>query len=339
MGVTIKEVAEQAGVSTATVSRVLNGSGAVTAETRRRVEQAIRLLRYRPNVAARSLITSTTSTIGVLLPDLFGEFFSEIIRGVDAEVQRHRRHLLVSSSHDDLRQIEVALSTMAGRVDGLIVMAPRVAADALAASLPRDLPVVLMSCFLGEDVDALVVDNHGGAYQMVRHLGRHGHRHVAFIGGPTGNYDAEERRRGYRAALADAGLGWVAHLEIDADFTEQGGYAAMRQLLECSPRPTAVFAANDAMAIGALQALRDVRVRVPSDVAVAGFDDIPIARYLTPALSSVHVAIYELGVQAVRVLMDAIAAGDQHHPRRHVLPTRLVIRESCGGHVPEAERP
>src|SRR5690606_20222611 len=137
-----------------------------------------------------------------------------------------RRHLLVSSSHDDLRQIEVALSTMAGRVDGLIVMAPRVAADALAASLPRDLPVALMCCHLGDDFDALVVDNHGGAYQMVRHLGRHGHRHVAFIGGPAGNYDAEERRRGYRAALADAGLGWVAHLEIDADFTEQGGYAA-----------------------------------------------------------------------------------------------------------------
>ena len=336
---TIKDVAREANVSVATVSRVFNDSGPVSEQTRQRIRDVAARLRYSPHGGARSLITNKTHTIGVLLPDLYGEFFSEVIRGMDQAAQRHGYHLLVSSSHDDKTEIEAALLAMRGRVDGVIAMSPHLDAPSLVANVPATLPVVLLNCPVnGESYDALTIENRRGAYEMVRHLAALGHRSIAIIGGAAGNYDAAERLEGYRAALKRLRIARRDEWEIDGDFTEASGHRAIARVLALDNRPTAVFAANDAMAIGALCALREAGVRVPEDIAVVGFDDIPLAKYMSPPLTSVHVAIADLGARGVETLLHAIESKNGHTPQRQHLPTTLVIRRSCGTPA-EGERP
>lgn len=337
--VTIKDVARAAGVSVATVSRVYNSSAPVRQDTRDRVRAVAEQLGYSPHGAARSLITSRTHTLGVLLPDLYGEFFSEVIRGVDGAAQRAGYHLLVSSLRGESHGLEAALRSMRGRVDGLIVMSPDLDAGAAGRSLPSGFPVVLLN---GPPSDAayasLVVANAEGAQAMVAHLAGLGHRRIALVGGAARNYDAEERRRGYRQGLGEAGLPWRPDYEVAGDFSEESGHAAALRLLSLPEPPTAIFAANDCMAIGALSACRDHGRKVPDDVAVAGFDDIPMARYVDPALTSVHVDISALGARATERLLDALRAPANRDLRRETLPTTLVVRRSCGALTPTPMR-
>lgn len=327
---TIKDVAFAANVSVATVSRVLNDSGPVSDSTRRRIREVAARLRYAPHGAARSLITHKTDTLGVLLPDLYGEFFSELIRGMDEAATEHRFHLLVSSSHADKGEVEASMRAMRGRVDGLIVMSPDLDAASFQ-NIPDSLPLVLLcSRSNGTDLDSLTIQNCGGAREMVRHLVKLGHSRIAIVKGAVGNFDAKERLRGYRAALRDAGIASDRALEANGGFTEAGGYAAAAELLAMKPRPTAIFAANDSMAIGVLSALKDAGLRVPNDIVVAGFDDIPLARYMDPPLSSVRVPIAQLGRRAVEMLMVGVTEGNKHTRRRERVPIKLVIRQSCG---------
>jgi LacI family transcriptional regulator len=226
---------------------------------------------------------------------------------------------------------------MRGRVDGLLLMSPDVSPEVLH-TLPPSLPVVLLcSQVRGSDTDTVTIQNFSGARDMVSHLLSLGHRRVAIIKGAAGNYDAAERLRGYRAALRENGVKPDPVIEVEGEFTEAGGYAAAMKLLGITPRPTAIFAANDSMAIGALSALRESRVRVPADIAVAGFDDIPLARYIDPPLSSVHVPIYNLGERAVELLIHGISHKNSHTRKRERLSTHVVIRRSCG--APVVERP
>jgi len=327
--VTIKDVARQAKVSVATVSRALNQSGPVREATRLRIQEIAHRMRYVPHSAARSLITSRTDTLGVLLPDLYGEFFSEVIRGMDEAAQRHGFHLLVSSSHADKGEVEAAMRAMRGRVDGVVVMCPDLDAASLL-NIPKALPLVLLcSSANGYGADSVTIDNCRGARAMVRYLISLGHRRVAIIKGASGNFDAAERLRGYRLALREAGIAPTAHLEREGAFTEAGGYAAARELLDLNPRPTAIFAANDSMAIGALSLLRECDVQVPSEIAIAGFDDIPLARYMDPPLSSVRVPICELGARAIEILVHGIAHKNDHVRQRVRVSTELMIRRSC----------
>jgi LacI family transcriptional regulator len=340
---TIRDVAREAGVSVATVSRVFNNSGPVREETRRRISEVALRLRYSPNSAARSLSTRQTDVIGVLLPDLYGEFYSEVIRGIDQLVQREGWHLLVSSSHNERTDIEAALRAMRGRVDGLLVMSPDLDAQALAENLPANLPVVLLNCEVdGRAYDSLNIDNYGGARAMMRHLLERGHRRIGLITGLPRNHDARERLRGSQAALVAAGVAAEPGLVVQGDFSEDSGYRAARVLLERGPLPSAIVAGNDSMAIGALSALAESGVRVPEDVALVGFDDIPIARYVAPPLTTVRVRIPELGGRAAARLLAALAKDGPREPVQELLPTELVIRRSCGAegggltvHVPQ----
>ena len=331
MSTTIKEVAQKAGVSIATVSRALNNVGSVDDRTRLLVQKTARELRYVPSALGRNLSRRKTEAIGLVLPDLFGEFFSEVIRGTDQTAQEHHYHLLVSSSHSSRDEIVAVLRAMRGRVDGLIIMSPHIDARTLHENLPSLLPTVLVNCAVrGSDFDSISIDNFGGARAMAKHLLGHGHRRIAFIGGAPDNLDASERLRGFRQACAEAGLGPPDALEVFGDFSEESGYAAARQLLARSHMPTAVFAANDSMAIGALSAFREGGLRIPDDIGLAGFDDIPIAGYLTPTLTSVRAHISELGTLAMIKVLRAIR---EHglHPRGHeIIRTDLSIRASCG---------
>ena len=295
MPATIRDVARAAGVSVATVSRALNGADNVLPETRQRIQEAAKALRFTPSGAARSLITRRTDTVGALLPDLFGEYFSELIRGIDQAARARGLHLLVSSSHGDADEAAAAMRAMNGRVDGLIVMSPHADANFLQHNLPGSLPAVLLNT--GAELAGharFVVDNFGGAQAMTRHLAASGRKRIAFIGGPQGNHEAQERLRGYRAGLKSG----MKEAVFEGDFTEEAGWAAGRRIAQTKPRPDAVFAANDMMAVGCLAALREAGLRVPEDVALGGFDDIPIARYITPALSTIRVPIAALGAAA-----------------------------------------
>jgi len=316
--VTIKDVAAQAGVSVATISRVLNSKGPVREATSRRVMETCQALRFTPHGVARSLSIRRTHTIGLLLPDLHGEFFSEVIRGIDAVARRSGYHLLVSGFHSDRQEMIAVFRAVRGRVDSLIVMSPDREASELCAYLPAGFPVVLLN---NTGVSrSISIDNYGGAAAMVCHLRAQGHTRIAFVKGPDQNADAAERLRGYRNTSAQT-------IEFDGNFNEEAGYEAGLRVLSMTQKPSAVFAANDAMALGVLNAFRDGGVGVPHDIALAGFDDIPIARYVTPPLTTVKVPIAELGRRAFDL---AISDEEERH---EVLPTTLVIRESCGSTI------
>jgi len=325
---TIKDVAREAGVSVATVSRVFNESAVVSEGTRRNVREVAERLNYWPNGAARSLITNRTQAIGVMLPDLFGEFYSEILRGMDCTARKAGFHLLVSSSHADAHELVGALRTIRGRIDGLIVMAPDLDAGSAIRATAAALPLMLIAPEAGfEAHDTIAIANRKGAHAVVRHLVRLGHQRIATIAGPARNADALQRLEGYRAALRARG---ADALEILGDFTEPSGYEAGARLLKLHPRPSAVFAANDYMAIGVMGALSDAGVRVPEDIAVVGFDDIPMARYLNPALTTVHVDAYRLGERAVERLLEPLSGLTGQAICHEVLPATVVVRSSCG---------
>lgn len=327
MSVTIKDVALAAKVSVATVSRAINGHDNVAEAVRRRVLAVAHELRYSPHHAARSLSSRRTHTIGVVLPDLHGEFFSELVRGIDHVARDCGLHLLVSSYHGHPEEQASALRAMRGRVDGLLVMSPHVGnIDFLSENLAA-LPAVLINSQPTEsDHIAFGIDNYGGARAMVEHLLAAGHRRVAFIAGPPNNFDAFERLRGYRDALL-AGDSTATPWVLPGDFSESSGHQAGQMLLEAAERPDAVFAANDMMALGCLFALTQGGVRVPDDIALAGFDDIPIARYVAPSLTTMRVNMPELGAHAMRLLL-ALQNGEDVSDRLAPLVPELIERDS-----------
>ncbi len=338
---TIKDVARAAGVSVATVSRVFQGSPLVASATARQVQRAAVCLDYSPNGAAQSLSTRNARTLGVLLPDLHGEFFSEAIRGIDHAVRAERFQVLLSSSHADAREMISVARSLRGRIDGLIVMAPDAGSARVIEDIARYFPVVLLNPGVrAKSCCAVSIANSDGAHQVVRHLIELGHERIAIVRGPSGNVDAKERLRGFRKALRKAGLGVPRGFEISGDFTQRSGYESAQTLLGLRPRPTAVFASNDYMAIGLMSALSEAGVRVPEELAVAGFDDIPLAQYVRPPLTTVRANAYELGERAVRMWFDSARARIARKvPRHEVLPAALVVRSSCGSGNGAALRP
>ena len=323
---TIRDVANRAAVSVASVSRVLNGAGPVAEATRQRVLEAVEALQYVPHSGARSLSTSRTQTVGVVLPDLYGEFFSELIRGLDLAAREHGYHLIVSSSHDDAEEASAVIRSMRGRVDGLIVLSPHLDAANLAASLAGRLPIVLMNGGPAESGrPSIVVDNHGAAVVAVNHLLGLGRSRIAHIAGPAGNLEAEARMAGYVEAMASAGL---EPMIIEGDFNQGSGHRAGALLMAGPSRPNAVFAANDMMAIGALLAFQEAGVRCPEDVAVVGFDDVPVAALVRPSLTTLRIRIAETGRGALDRLVGMIEGVEGADRPFEVVRPELVIRQS-----------
>lgn len=325
---TIRDVARRAGVSVATVSRALNKIGPMSQETMKRVADAAKAMRYVPHAAARSLSIRRSLTICVLLPEVHGEFFSELVSALDLAARERGYHLLVSSSHDDTAEMGAVLQALRGRVDGIILMWPQKTPGGIGRVLSDDLPAVLINSS-ARGRRSIQIDNYAGARAMTEHLIASGHRAIAFIGGPEKNVDALERLRGFREAISAAGLSRQS-VELNGRFTEESGYDAVSRMRASGARPTAIFAANDAMAIGAMFALREAGVLVPEQVALAGFDDIPIARYLSPQLTTVSVDIGELGRRAVAHLLSEIETPGGATRRKELIKTTLAIRESCG---------
>lgn len=325
---TIRDVAREAQVSVASASRAMNGRSNVTDATRRRVLQAAERLNYVPHFGARSLTMRQSNTIGVVLPDLFGEFFSEIIRGIDCATHRRGLQLLLANMHGSASETAAAIRAMRGRVDGLLIMGPSVDSQFLAENLPRGLPAVVLNGRLdGAGHGSISIDSFAGAKTMVAHLVGRGSKRIAHISGPEGNSDAGERLRGFREAVHGL-LGDRDPIVLPGDFSEESGFQAGSAIADNRRGIDAVFAANDVMAVGCQAALATAGLGVPDDIAVAGFDDIPIARYVTPALTTMRVHIADLGTQALELLVDTVAAKGEPSPPPRTLMPELVVRQS-----------
>ena len=326
---TIRDVAQRAGVSVATVSRVLNKSAAVGEAKRKRVEEVALALGYTPNPNALSLLGQSTGGIGVLLPYIAGDFFSGFLDGIDRATSDAGYYLIVSSSHRNVAEFRAVIQGLNRRVDGLIVMSTEVPARTVLGWLPGDLPVTFVNTDVsGVEADAVNFDNRGGARALTEHLLDRGHTRVAFLAGPEGSLDAEDRLDSFRETLAARGL--EPTLVIPGDFTLESGRNAVAAILAADPRPTALFAANDLSAYGVMSGVRDVGLSVPGDLAIAGFDDIQLTRFSSPTLTTVRAPVLEMGRMAIDRLLTRIR--DEAPPTRPtLLPTEVVVRESTGG--------
>jgi LacI family transcriptional regulator len=327
---TIRDVARRAQVSVASVSRVLNRSDNVSEATRERIVAAVEELGYVPHAGARSLSLARTGAIGVVLPNLHGEFFSEIVRGMDGLATERGYLLLLSNMHAQSGEAETVLKAMRGRVDGLIVMAPHLDDEEFATALPGGTPAILVNSRVRVGGrPAIRLDNAAGARAVAEHLVAIGRRRIIHITGPLGNIDAEERATAFNQALA-------LHRDVQSEivqgnFYEESGRAAVSALIAGGHRFDAIFAANDMMAIGALVALRAAGLRVPDEVAVAGFDDVPLASHL--GLTTVRVRIAELGERAIQRLTQILEGGEDGGAEELHAP-ELVVRASSVAAVP-----
>ena len=326
---TLFDVCRHTGLSTATVSRVLNNASNVTAETRSRVERAMAELGYVPNYAARALAGQRQRMLGVVFPEIGPGFWAEILMGLDSAAADNRYHLLTAFSHggDDERDLVLRL-LREGRIDALVVMNLRLS-DEFAAEIERlTIPLVLIDRPVPElDASSVTIDNIGGASMALSHLFNHGHRDVALMIGDAQTYDSQQRLEGCRRAVVAAGGRWNDDLVWPGAFTEESGRDLMARWLATGRKPPrALFCFNDNLAIGAMDVLREKGYDVPRDVAIVGFDDVAAARHL--GLTSVHVPMRDIGRAAATMAIDGIAGKD--FERHVVVPTSLIPRRSCG---------
>ncbi len=330
---TIKTVAARAGVGRTTVSRVINGSELVSEKARAAVLAAIAELNYVPNSVARGLVTSRTNSVALVIPESASRlgsepYFSAVIRGVSTALAETRTQLQLVLVRDQAERDQLTESVAERRVDGVLLVSVH-EHDPLPGLLEdMGLPTVLAGRRSpDESLSHVHSDNTGGAATAVGHLLARGRRTVATISGPLDMDVARSRLLGWRETLEKAGHEATDRLVASGDFTEEGGEAAMRSLVERVPELDAVFVASDVMAAGALAELRRQGRRVPDDVAVVGFDDSIIARHSNPPLTTVRQPVEEIGSMIAHILLEEI--GNPEEPRRHVtLPTELVVRES-----------
>jgi DNA-binding LacI/PurR family transcriptional regulator len=341
---TIADVATRAGVSIATVSRVVNGSTPVIGDTAERVRSAISDLHYHPRAAARVLASRRTDTLGLLLPEIGGAFFPPLLRGIESEARLAGYDLLVhATSHIPHASTPAPHRPLAEHnTDGLIVFTQSIDLHELARLHKNKFPLVLLfeTPPAKTAIPSVIVENKSGAQKLVSHLIEvHGRRRIGFLRGPAGNEDSSERERGYRAALKSHGLSFDPALVGVGAFNDEDGQSAVQEWLADGLEFDAVFAGDDDSAIGAMRALKLAGRRVPEDISVAGFDDLPYASYISPALTTVRAPIEEIGREAVRKLIGVIRGRPAAAPA--LMHTELVIRESCGcesGPVPQFEQ-
>jgi LacI family transcriptional regulator len=339
---TLRDVATHCGVSTATVSAVVNGAEWVSPATRVRVQRAVDEMGYRPNQFARGLKTQRGYAVGVIVSDLTNPFFTEVVRSLSHALHADgRAHFLCDTDHrSDVG--ESSLRMLAdNHVIGLVLIGDSVPEDAVRRYVRRrgHVPIVAIERDYDiESVSTVVVDSELGAYTMVKHLLGQGHRRIALITGPThgggsATYGREQRLHGYQRALRDAGVEPDPRLVVEGNFRYAGGQHAMRRLLGAGKIPDAVFASNDMMALGAMSVLRDAGLFIPDDIAIAGFDDIPPAALTTPGLTTMAMPMSELGRAAAMLLAEKLV-DDVGGAVRKVFDPQLVVRHSSGRRAP-----
>jgi DNA-binding LacI/PurR family transcriptional regulator len=325
---TIRDVARRAGVSHQTVSRVINGHELVSGKTRDRVELAIRELDYVPSPIARGLTSNRTHSIGLVSSAISDHFFGEVAAGAEVEARRRGYYLMIASVEEHVEADEQGYLRLMleRRVEGLIVARPRLPISVDQVSMHR-VPVVAIASAEAPGLTVVDVDNRSGGKEAVEYLLTQGHRRIATVTGPMEWRSSQQRLDGYREALSAAGVAFDPSLVEQAHgWDPADGQAAMARLLARGMSFTALFAYSDLIAIGAIQQLRTSGVRVPERVSVVGYDDIPVAAYVDPPLTTIHQPMREVGERAASLVLDAITHGGRGEPQ--MLPARLVVRGS-----------
>ena len=332
---TISDVAKRAGVSPATVSRFLSGQSVRAAAA---IDSAITELAYSPSAIARSLKSGLTRNVGVVVPDISNPFFAAVVRGIESGSSVQANNVMLCNSDESADRQNQLLASLIGLIDALI-LTPAIESSEVPEALRRhDVPVVLLDREFGEDLgfDSVLVDNFGGSRQVGRYLAQLGHRRIAVISGPLDSTPGRLRHEGFMAGVAEAGVEPPDELVHIGDFRETSGYVGLKSLLAAGP-PTAVFVANNLMAVGALRACKEEGVKLPDDLSFASFDDLELGHLLEPAITTVTRPTVAQGALAMSLLTERLSGEAPAQARRCVLETRLSVRDSCAA-VPVLSR-
>ena len=326
---TMKDVAQLAGVSTATVSRALMNPEKVSVSTRKRVETAVLEAGYSPNTLARNLRRNESKTIITIVPDICDPYFAEIIRGIeDAAVENDYLVLLDDSGQQKKRESSFVNLVFTKQADGMLLLGTDHPFD-VSKPEQKNLPPMVMACEFAPELElpTVHIDNLTSAFEAVNYLAQLGHKRIAQISGPTTATLCKFRQQGYQQALRRAGVSMNPAYSTVGDFTFEAGAQAVRQLLALPEQPTAIFCHNDAMAIGAIQEAKKLGLRVPQDLSIVGFDDIQFAQYCDPPLTTISQPRYEIGRQAMLMMLDLLKGNDVQAGSR-LLEAKLVVRGS-----------
>ncbi len=329
---TIKQIAKKANVSIATVSRALNNDSKVTDETRKKIIRISDDLNYKPNLIARNFAKKTSYTIGLILPDISDEFFTDIIRGVDEITFRNGFYTMVASSHKHRTLTDsITAFTQTGLVGGVILLVSAMTDDLKKILDQTKIPVVLIGGGKQEhDFDTVSIDNYQGAFNATEYLiKKKKFKKIAHITGPSENYDAYLRKKGFIDACKKNSVSINKSFIVDGNYTIDSGYHGFIQLYGLPERPEAIFAANDMMALGCYDAANYFNVKIPDDISLIGFDDIFMSKYINPSLTTVRVQIEEVGKAAADLLINRLNNSNGKHHSLIKIPTELIIRNSC----------
>ena len=326
----IQDVAKKAGVAPITVSRVINNSGYASQATRKRVEAAIAELGFVPNTLARSLRSGHTNTLALVMTDITNPFFTTLARGVeDTASAAGYTVIFCNTDESEEKERQYLQVLLQKRVDGILLVPARSAPFSVRFVQEHDTAVVVVDGRVPEvKADVVRCDSEGGAYQLAKLLVRQGHRRIAMFSGPHGVSTSEDRVSGCLRAFAEAGLGEDACQVYYGAFTQENGYALTQQVMAANPRPTAVFAGNNFIAIGTQKALRDLGLRVPEDIALVGFDDLPPALVTFPILTVAAQPAYAMGQKATELLLARLSGNAPEEWQEIILPTEIIVRQS-----------
>jgi LacI family transcriptional regulator len=326
---TLNDVARLAGVSTMTVSRVINGSGYTSPESRARVNRAIAELGYMPNVLARQLRSSRTKTLALVLTDIANPFFTTIARGVEDAARAQGYAVMFCNTDESVdEELEYVRVLIQRRVDGVLLVPATDSSGSIELLRKHELPVVVLDRRVRSGgVDEVRGDSEAGAYLAVRHLIDLGHRRIAVLAGPEAVSTSADRVGGYKRALAEAGMDAASQQVLFGEYTEASGYAMTGQILAASEMPTAIFAGNNFIAFGAIQRLRESGMEIPEDMSIVVFDDLPQG-WILPFLTVISQPAYEIGKQAAELMLERLASDEPIAPRTIVLPSSLIVRRS-----------
>jgi DNA-binding LacI/PurR family transcriptional regulator len=329
---TIKQIAKKANVSIATVSRALNNDIRVTDETKEKVLRISNELDYKPNLVARNFVKKTSYAIGLILPDISDEFFTDVIRGVDEITYKNGYYTMVASSHKH-RTLADSITTFAqtGLIGGVILLMSTMTDNLKCILDQAKIPVVLIGAGKQErDFDIVTIDNYQGAFNATEYLiKKKKFKKIAHITGPSENYDAYLRKKGFIDACKKNGVSISKSFIVDGNFTVDSGYHGFIQLYGLPEKPEAIFAANDMMALGCYDAANYFNVKIPDDIGLIGFDDIFMSKYINPSLTTVRVQIEEVGKAAATLLIERLKNSNGKSHSLIKIPTELIIRNSC----------
>ncbi|MFC4618287.1 catabolite control protein A [Camelliibacillus cellulosilyticus] len=334
MSATIYDVAREAGVSMATVSRVVNGNPNVKPSTRKKVQNAIERLGYRPNAVARGLASKRTTTVGVIIPDISSIFFSELARGIEDIATMYKYNIILSNSdHNKDKELHLLQTLLGKQVDGIVFMGGRLTDEHIEEFSKSPVPVVLAATVdKGGKTPSVNIDYGQAAYDAASYFVDRGHKHIAAVIGPEGDpINGELKLEGYRNALQSGGIAVNDNMIVSGDYTYDSGQEAMEQLLKLNERPTAIFAVTDEMALGVIHQIQDAGLNVPNDIEVISCENTRLAQMVRPTLSSIVVPMYDIGAVAMRLLTKYMTK-ENVEDHNVILPHRMEYRGSTAEH-------